>query len=136
MGVPDSPDDRRPPARRLPPRRAARLARGAGAVSAGVIALAGCSQMNAALSKQSATVMFKPGTSAAAVLRVRLACSHVPNVKPPALKSQVSALDLASGLVFDVSSASLANEAQLQLCLQKYPAVVQSLNFNDISNGG
>ena len=61
-----------------------------------VLLLAGCAQMDAALSQQAAVVTFKSSTPVATVLKIRAACSHVPNVKPAKIKKNTSALDVIS----------------------------------------
>ncbi len=55
----------------------------AGAViAAAVLASAGCAKFDAALGKQELVVAFRPGTSQAAMMKARSACSHVPNATP------------------------------------------------------
>src|ERR1700734_1686050 len=44
-----------------------------------LLTLAGCAKMDAALSQRWVDVAFKPGTSVAQVMRIRAACSQVPN---------------------------------------------------------
>jgi hypothetical protein len=97
----------------------------AAAVSAGFIlaALTGCSQMDAALSKQWMIVDFYPSTTAATALHVRAACSHIQNVPPMALPAQHSVLNIMYGVRFDTTNASPAEESLLQTCLQKFTSV-------------
>ncbi|MGO9500626.1 MAG: hypothetical protein ACLPUO_03330 [Streptosporangiaceae bacterium] len=98
-----------------------------------VLLLAGCAQMDAALSQQAAVVTFKSSTPVATVLKIRAACSHVPNVKPAKIKKNTSALDVINALRYNTSNASNANLAQLQECLEKYPSV-EGIDFNDVSD--
>lgn len=122
--------------RRPRQRGASGLPRGlaAAAVTAG-LALAGCSKMDASLDRQTATVSFGPSTSVATLVRVRAACSHVPNVTPARLPSRPTAATVLYGLVFVTTNATDANLAELQECLQKFPSV-QGVNFQDASDDG
>lgn len=130
--VPDSPHDRHPAARRL---RQSGLAPRVAAAGLGlsVLVLAGCGQMGAALSQQAAVVTFKANTTVATVLRVRQACSHVPNVMAAPIKRTETALDVIDALRYNTTNASDANLAELQQCLQKYPSV-QGIDFSDVSD--
>lgn len=85
--------------------------------------LAGCARMDAALGKQWVDVTFKPSTSATVIEQVRAACSHVPNVHPYPLAKHPTMLDRLAGVRFDTTSATDANVAQLQECVQKFSAV-------------
>ena len=60
------------------PRRLAAVA----ACAASAAAIAGCSQVDDALSKQVAVVNFRPDATLASIGQVRAACSRVPNVEP------------------------------------------------------
>ena len=103
----------------------------AGAVAlAGGLALAGCAKFDAALSQQWATVSFKPDTTIATMLRVRTACSHIPNVRAEALPRQQNAVTMAGGVTYRTDHANDANLAQLQQCLQRYPSVA-GIDFED-----
>lgn len=104
-------------------RRAAVSAPAVAAVLAVAVALGGCSRMNAALDKQWVDVTFKPSTTLAGIEKVRSACSHVPNVHPYPLPRKPSVLNLMAGVRFDTTSATEANVAQLQECVQKFRSV-------------
>jgi hypothetical protein len=93
------------------------------AAAALAIPVAGCAKFDAALGKQEAVVHFQPGTPLATLLKVRSACSHVPNVKVEALPKHAVALDLIYALRYRTDDASDSNLAQLQECLQKFPSV-------------
>ena len=67
-------------------------------------------------------VSFKPGTSVAQVLRIRAACSHVPNVTAAPISRNQPALDIVHSLRFNTTRASDANVADLTACLAKFPA--------------
>ena len=79
--------------------------------------------MNAALDRQWMVVDFSPGTPMATALHVRTACSHIPNTPPVPLPAQRSVVAMMYGVRFDTTSATPANLAQLQACLQKFPSV-------------
>lgn len=95
-------------------------------VAAGV-ALAGCSGVDAALSKQSAVVNFHDDTQVATLIQVRAACSHVPNVAPlPVSQSGSSAagdVNATYSVRYNVSHASAANLEALRTCLQRFSSV-------------
>lgn len=103
-----------------PVRRGAAALTLAFALAAGT---AGCAKFDAALGKREAVVQFKPGTSNTVRLKVRAACSHVPRVKAEPLP----ATNLASAQLYDVrylvSSATDAELANFQLCLQRFGSV-------------
>ncbi len=122
----------RPPARIVPPRPVARALAAAGIAA---LTLTGCAKMDAALSKTWVNISFKPGTPAAAVLRIRAACSHIPNVTAVPLRRHLPAIDVAASVQYDTTKASNANIAQLQLCLQNYPAVI-GFDPQDSSDNG
>ncbi|HTP17463.1 MAG TPA: hypothetical protein VMK13_16730 [Streptosporangiaceae bacterium] len=132
--MPQSPRARRPAPRRLGLSRLAPAA-AAAAIGLSMLVLAGCGQMDAALSQQAAVVTFRASTSVAAVLQVRQACSHVPNVKAAPIKRTETALDVINALRYNTSNASDANLAELQQCLQKFPSV-QGIDFSDVSDNG
>jgi hypothetical protein len=94
----------------------------AAAAAAAVLSLAGCAKFDAALGKQWVEVTFKQGTSAAQLLRIRAACSHIPNVTPLPFPKQRTVLNLMA-VRYDTTTATDSNVAQLQECLQKFPAV-------------
>jgi hypothetical protein len=109
---------------RYRPRRglAARAAVGV-AAAALTLALVGCAQFDKSLSKQWMTVNFKPHTSVATLLKVRSACSHVPNARPVALPRKRTTANMIDALTYITTNASDADLARLQLCLQKFPSV-------------
>ncbi len=126
-GVPD------PPARatRLPLRAAAAAALAA-ALAGG---LAGCSKFDAALGQRWATVSFKPNTSIATLLKVRAACSHIPNVRAEALPRKQTPATMMYALTYRTDNASDANLAQLQQCLTRFPSVA-GIQFGDAGDAG
>lgn len=125
--VPDSPAR----ARGLPLRAAA-----AAALLAAVgLGMAGCSKFDAALGQQWATVNFKANTSVATLLKVRTACSRIPNVRPEALPRKRTSATMMYALTYRTDNASDANLAQLQQCLQKFPSV-EGISFGDAGDAG
>jgi hypothetical protein len=123
--------------------RAVTRNRAPSAAAAGVVALAlglalgaaGCAKFDAALGQQWATVSFKPDTSVATMLKVRTACSHIPNVRAEALPRQQNAVTMAGGVTYRTDHASDANLAQLQQCLQRYQSVA-GIDFEDSGDAG
>ena len=106
------------------------------ALAAGLASgLAGCAKFDSALGRQWATVNFKPDTSVTTVLKVRTACSHVPNVHPQALPRQRTAATMMYALTYRTDNASDANLAQLQQCLQRFRSV-QGIAFTDSGDAG
>lgn len=93
------------------------------AAGAAILALAGCSQINSALTKQEAIVRFRPGTTLAVLLQARQACSHVHNLVllPAALRQG----DPTSGeeIRYQANKATADDLARLQVCLEKFPDV-------------
>jgi hypothetical protein len=83
----------------------------------------GCAKFDAALGKQEMVVQFKTGTTTATRLKVRAACSHIPEAKPEALPTNHLASDNLYDVIYRVDNASNAQLARLQQCLQKYPSV-------------
>jgi hypothetical protein len=105
------------------------------AAAGGVLALAGCAKFDAALGQQWATVNFKANTPVATVLKVRAACSHIPNVRAEALpRKQVTSM-MMYAVTYRTDKASDANLAQLQQCLQRHPSVA-GIDFQDAGDAG
>jgi hypothetical protein len=115
-----------------------RLRLGAALVAPMLIAtvlLAGCAQMDAALGKQWVTVVFGPNTKMATVLKVRQACSHIPNAVPEPLPRGHSVLDEMNSVRYTTTNATPADLAELQSCLRKFKAVV-GVNSQDAGDDG
>ena len=88
-----------------------------------LLAAAGCAKFDAALGQQEAVVQFKNGTPNATRLHVRTACSHIPQARPEALPTDHKASDLLYDVIYRVDNASNAQIAELEQCLQRFPAV-------------
>ncbi len=90
---------------------------------------AGCASFDRALGQQEAVVQFSENTPDSVRLLVRRACSHIPNAVPEPLPTDHLASDLLNNVRYNVSSASDADMARLQVCLQKFRSVV-GIQFN------
>lgn len=100
------------------------------AVAACVAGVTACSSLNKALGQQQAVVSFKDGASSAVRMQVRAACGKLPNVTPVPLPSGVPLSESLSTVLYNVTNASNADKARLQVCLSKYPSVT-GLSFQD-----
>ena len=117
------------PARR-PPRRWRPALPAVGIMLAVLVpAVAGCSTFDRTFGKQEAVVQFQPQTSNSARLKVRAACSHVPQAIPEPLPTDHLAVDTANDVRYRVDHASDGDLAKLQQCLQRFPSVV-GIEFN------
>jgi hypothetical protein len=117
-------------------RAIARVLAAAGVVVLAV-ALTGCAKFDAALGQQWATVNFNSNTPVATILKVRTACSHIPNVRAESLppKKERSAADMMYAVTYRTDNASDANLAQLQKCLQRFKSVA-GIDFEDSGSDG
>jgi hypothetical protein len=116
------------------PARARRLVKAGTAITA-LVALAGCSQFNAALGQRQAVVSFRDGTPVSQKLIVRATCAKVPAVTAQPLPSDLTSRYALQQLTYRVDKASDADVAQLEKCLEKFPAVV-GVNLSDSSDVG
>ena len=94
------------------------------AVTVAAVALAGCSQFDAALGQRQAVVAFKPGTPVPQRLAVRSACAKVPEVKAPPVPSDLNSPYALQQLTFRIDHATNADVARLEKCLARFPSVV------------
>lgn len=74
-------------------------------------------------------VQFQPQTSNTVRLKVRAACSHVPNAVPEPLPTDHLASDVLNDVRYQVNNASVGDLARLQKCLQRFPSVA-GIEFN------
>jgi len=95
----------------------------AGTVVAAVIALAGCSQFDAALGQRQAVVTFRSDTPVAQRLAVRAACAKTPSVTAAPLPSDVNSPYALEQVTYQINNASDADVALLEECLSKFPSV-------------
>ena len=111
-------------------------ATGVAALAAGLAGgVAGCSKFDAALGQQWVTVDFQANTSVATMLKVRAACSGIPNVVPEALPHKKNVVTMSGAVTYQTNNATDANLAQLQQCLQRYPSVA-GIDFGDSGDDG
>jgi hypothetical protein len=108
---------------------------GAALLAAALVGIAGCGKMAQDLGQQWVDVTFKSTTSLPAMEHIRQACSHIPNVRADPLPKPHTVINLMSGVRYDTTQASDANIAQLQECLQKFPAV-QGFTPEDSTDSG
>ncbi len=101
-----------------------RRARAAAVICAVALAAGGCAKFDATFGQQEAVVQFKPGTTNATRLQVRAACSHIAQAKPEPLPTDQLASDRLYDVRYQVGSASDAQLARLQQCVEKFPSVV------------
>src|SRR5690242_14012668 len=106
------------------PPHPARILAVAVAAAALCAAATGCGAFDRAFGKQEAVVQFQPNTPAAAMLRARAACSHMAGAQVEPIPKHVLAVDLPDDIRYEVSSASDAQLARLQQCLERFPSVV------------
>jgi hypothetical protein len=121
------------PASTAPPGHRRRATAGAVLAVLAVLAAAGCSSFDKAFGQQEAVVQFRPQTPNAVRLKVRAACSHLPNAVPEPLPTDHLASDRLNDVRYQVNNASDGDLARLQKCLQKFPSVA-GIEFN--SPGG
>jgi hypothetical protein len=96
----------------------------AGAViAAAVLGSAGCARFDAALGKQELVVAFRPGTSQAAMMKARSACSDVPNATPEPMPPGANATTGVYDVRFRIDHASDADVARLEGCLSQFPSI-------------
>lgn len=84
----------------------------------------GCGAFNRAFGKQEAVVQFQPDTPASTMLKARAACSHLAGAHAEPIPKHALKVDLPDDIRYEVSSASDAQLARLQQCLERFPAVV------------
>lgn len=111
------------------------LAAAGTAVVAAAVALAGCSQFDAALGQRQAVVTFRPDTPMSQRLAVRSACAKVPQVKAPPVPSDLNSPYALQRLTFRIDHATNADVARLEKCLDRFPSVV-GVTLQDSSDMG
>jgi hypothetical protein len=106
-----------------PPHLARALAATVAAVAL-CAAVAGCAEFDRAFGKQEAVVQFQPNTPVSAMLKARAGCMHVAGAFPEPIPKHALTVDLPDDIRYEVGSASDAQLARLQQCLQRFPSVV------------
>jgi hypothetical protein len=94
------------------------------AAAALCLAATGCGAFDRAFGKQEAVVQFQPNTPASTMLKARAACSHLAGAYAEPIPKHVLAVDLPDDIRYEVGSASDAQLARLQQCLERFPSVV------------
>ncbi|MGE5291743.1 MAG: hypothetical protein ACM3ML_32005 [Micromonosporaceae bacterium] len=92
---------------------------GAATVLAGTL-ISGCAGFNKAFGQREAIVIFREGTPASARLAVRAACSRVPHATPEPLPSDGKLSDYLNNVRYRIDTASDAQIAQLENCLDRF----------------
>jgi len=100
-----------------------------------VIALAGCSQFDAALGQRQAVVSFRSDTTVAQRLAVRAACARTPSVTAEPLPSDMNSPYALDQVIYQINKASDADVALLETCLSKFPSVA-GVTLQDSSDEG
>jgi hypothetical protein len=96
--------------------------------TAAALAITGCSKFDQALGQQEEVVIFQPNVSNAVKMKVRAACSHVPNVRVEPLPTDHKLSDEIYDVRYEVGSASTVELARLTQCLSRYPpSIIQGL---------
>jgi hypothetical protein len=115
--------------------RRRRLTAAGVAVVAATVALAGCSQFDAALGQRQAIVTFQPNTPVSQRLAVRSACGKVPDVRAQPVPSDLNSPYALQRLTFRVDHATNADIARLEKCLAGFPSVA-GITLQDSSDMG
>ena len=105
-------------------------------LAACVACVTGCASLDKALGQTEALVSFQDGTSNAVRMQVRATCGKLPNVTPAPLPSGIPLSESLNQVVFNVSNASVADKARLQVCLEKYKSAVAGLDYQDSTDMG
>lgn len=88
------------------------------------VAASGCSQFDKAMGQQEEVVIFQPNTPNSVKLKVRSACSHVPNAMAEPLPTDHKLSDEIYNVRFQVGNASDSDLTKLSTCLNRFPSVV------------
>ena len=88
------------------------------------LAATGCGAFDRAFGKQEAVVQFQPDTPASTMLKARAACAHLAGANVEPIPKHALAVDLPDDIRYDIGSASDAQLARLQQCLERFPSVV------------
>ena len=114
-----------------------RPARPVVAALAVTVALGGCGSIDAALSRQWATVTFRPDTSAAVMAAAARTCRGGPGIRPASVPTVPGTGAAPSSVRYDVSGASTADLVALQRCLvAHFPGSVLGVSLKDVADQG
>jgi len=93
-----------------------------------VLAVGGCSKFDQAMGQQEEVVVFQPNVSNAVKMKVRAACSHIPNVKVEPLPTDHKLSSEVYDVRYEAGSATEVELARFQQCVSKFPpSVVQGI---------
>jgi hypothetical protein len=102
---------------------------------AGCLALAGCGGVNAALSREWATVNFRPDVTTQTIAAVGKACGTLPGLRPAPVAAVPGTAAAPASLRYDVSRASTADLARFQRCLLgQFPGAVLGVSLKDVAS--
>jgi hypothetical protein len=105
--------------------------------AAAAVAVAGCSSIDASLSRQWATVNFRPDTSAAVIAAAGRTCGGEPGVRPAPVPAVPGTAGAPSSARYDVSHASTADVVRFQQCLMThFPGSVLGVSLKDVADQG
>ncbi|HEY6277888.1 MAG TPA: hypothetical protein VIX86_16335 [Streptosporangiaceae bacterium] len=106
-----------------------RAAMAAALAALALLTVTGCASFDKAFGQQEAVVQFKAQTPNSVRLKVRAACSHLPNAVPEPLPTDHLASDVLNDVRYQVNNASDGDLAKLDQCLQRFPSVT-GIEFN------
>jgi hypothetical protein len=93
-----------------------------------VAGLSGCAAFDKALGQQEEVIVFQPNVSNAVKMKVRAACSHIPNIDVEPLPAVHNLADEIYGVRYQVGSASEVELAEFDQCVNKFPpSVIQGI---------
>jgi hypothetical protein len=108
----------------------------AGLAAAAALTVAGCGSIDAALSRQWATVTFRPDTPTATIRAVGRACAG-PGVRPAPAPAVPGTGAAPAAVRYDVSGASTGDLTRLQRCLlAHFPGAVLGVSLKDVADQG
>jgi hypothetical protein len=87
------------------------------------VAASGCASFDKAMGQQEEVVIFQPNTPNSVKLKVRAACSHVPEAVAEPLPTDHILSDEIYNVRYQVGHASTADLAKLSTCLTRFPSV-------------
>jgi hypothetical protein len=88
------------------------------------VAASGCSKFDKAMGQMEEVVIFQPNTPNSVKLKVRAACSHVPQAVVEPLPTDHKLSDEIYDVRYEVGSASDVDLTRLSTCLTRFPSVV------------
>jgi hypothetical protein len=127
------------PARLFPPRRrasarsrrsAAGWLTGAVAATALLVCLAGCSQTDAALTRQVGAIQFRAGTPSEVREQIKADCSHIPHLKLRTVRPQKPGEMVGVAFTYWPTTAGVQRLTALYGCLQQF-SVVTGVRLKD-----